>query len=110
MQDDPKNGILTKRRIFLLGGLTVLLVLAVMAALMFRSWLEYRIMDSTERLKAQLMLEKGVYSSELFEKIEVKRPWLSLSPEDWTFDVTFAADHETVQYRRTDHGFVPKEG
>ncbi|MBR4702993.1 MAG: hypothetical protein IKO91_04035 [Oscillospiraceae bacterium] len=99
-----------KRRIFLYGGFTVLLLLAVMAVFMLHSWLEYRIMDSTERLKAQLMQEYRVYSSQLFEKIEVKRPWLSLSPENWTFAVTFASDHETVLYRRTENGFVPESG
>ncbi len=103
---DPKM----KRRIFLCGGFTVLLLLALMAVFMLHSWLEYRIMDSTERLKAQLMQEYRVYSSQLFEKVEVKRPWLSLSPEDWTFAVTFASDHETVLYQRTENGFVPKDG
>ncbi len=98
-----------KRRIFLLGGATVLLVLIVMGILMLHSVVEYRIMDHTERLKAQLMQEYRVYSSQLFEKIEVKRPRLSLSPEDWTFAVTFASDHETVLYRRTESGFVPTE-
>ena len=103
---DPK----IKRRIFLYGGFTVLLHLIVMAIFMLHSVVEYKIMDSTERLKAQLMLEYGVYSSQLFEKIEVKRSWLSLSPEDWTFAVTFAADHETVLYQRTESGFVSKSG
>jgi hypothetical protein len=99
-----------KRRLFLYGGLTVLLILIVMAIIMLRSMVEYRVMDHTERLKAQLMQEYRVYSSQLFEKVEVKRPWLSLSPEDWTFAVTFASDHETVLYQRTENGFVPKDG
>jgi len=103
---DPKM----RRRIFLYGGFTVLLLLVVMAIFMLHSMVEYKIMDSTERLKAQLMQEYRVYSSQLFEKIEVKRPWLSLSPEDWTFAVTFASDHETVLYQRTESGFVPKNG
>ena len=99
-----------KRRLFLYGGLTALLILIVMAIIMLRSMVEYRVMDHTERLKAQLMQEYRVYSSELFEKIEVKRSWFSLSPEDWIFAVIFASDHKTVLYQRTEAGFTPKSG
>ena len=75
---------------------------------MLRSSVKYKVMSNTEQLKAQLMEERQNRSRELFEGIEVERPWYSLSPADWTFAVTFAGG-ETVYYQRVNRTFVPIE-
>ena len=82
------------------------IVAAALAFLMLRSSVKYKIMSKTEQLKAQLMEERGLRSAALFDRVAVERPWYSLSPEKWTFAVTFAGG-ETVYYRRVDRTFVP---
>jgi len=81
-------------------------VVAALAFLMLRSHVEYQMMSYGEQLKAQLYEERHIRSKELFERVEVQRPWYSLSPADWTFAVTFAGG-ETVYYRRVNRTFVP---
>ena len=85
----------------------ILAALIALCIVMLHSSLEYAVMSNTEQLKAQLQREYGVSPNQLLEKIEVRRPWYSLSPLKWTFLVTFSSDSETVAYRRTDGGFEP---
>ena len=91
--------------------LAVVLVIAValtVMIVMLHSVLDYKIMDHTERLKAQLEQEHQVSPGQLIESVEVLRPWYSMTPTDWTYVVTFSAGHKTVsyRYRRIDGNYV----
>ena len=93
-----------KRRTIIICLIMVLII--VVTAVALQSSLEYKIMAKTEELKNQLYHEHQMYTEQLFERIEVERSWYSLSPEDWTFRVTFASDSETLSYRYADGEFI----
>ena len=95
-----------KRRVIVLAVVLAAVLALVIAMAFLHGSVEYQIMSQTEQLKAQLQRERQVYSQQLFEKVEVQRPWYILSPEKWTYAVTFAEDPETVYYRRAEQGFV----
>ena len=84
----------------------VTILVVVLSATMLHSSLEYKVMANTEMLRAQLKEEHQIYSQELFEQIEVERPWYSLSPSDWIFVVTLSPNSEVTYYRLVDGGFV----
>lgn len=83
----------------------ILMLIPLLA--LFRSALDYRAMSMTMQLEHKIKAEHGVYSSSLFESVEVMRPWYSyFSPEGWTFVVTMAQDGETLYYGYNDGEFV----
>ena len=94
-----------KRKSLLIICLAAVLVVVLSAAILHSS-LEYKVMANTEMLKAQLKEEHQAYSTELFEHIEVERPWYSLSPSEWTFVVTLSPNSKAVYYRLVDGVFV----
>lgn len=93
-----------KKKTIIISLIAVLIIVASAVAL--HSSVEYKIMANTEALKNQLYHEHQMYSEQLFERIEVERSWYRLSPEDWTFRVTFASDSETLSYRYADGEFI----
>ena len=97
-----------KKKYLLMICLAVV-ILAALSAIMLHSSMEYKIMSKTEQLKAQIQEELQIRSRELFERIEVERPWYSLSPSDWTFVVKLSTDLETKYYRFVDGKFVEKQ-
>ena len=94
-----------KKKSFPIIGIMAVLVI-VLSVTMLRSSLEYKVMANTEMLKAQLEEEYQTYSKELFENIEVDRPWYSLSPSEWTFIVTLSSNSEVTYYKLVDGVFV----
>ena len=97
-----------KKRYLLILCLAVVIVLAL-AAIMLNSSLEYKVMSKTEQLKAQLQEEHHLRSKDLFESVEVQRPWYSLSPSQWTFVVTLSTDSEPRYYRFVDGKYVDSQ-
>lgn len=93
-----------KKKTIIISLIAVLIIVASAVAL--HSSVEYKIMAKTEALKNQLNHEHQIYSEQLYERIEVERSWYSLSPEDWTFRVTFASDSETLRYKYADGEFI----
>ena len=93
-----------KKKTIIISLIAVLIIVASAVAL--HSSVEYKIMANTEALKNQLYHEHQMYSEQLFERIEVERSWYRLSPEDWTFRVTFASDSETLSYRYANGEFI----
>ena len=93
-----------KKKTIIISLIAVLIIVASAVAL--HSSVEYKIMAKTEALKNQLYHEHQMYSEQLFERIEVERSWYSLSPEDWTFRVTFASNSETLSYKYADGEFI----
>lgn len=82
-------------------------VLLVLILLMAAAWLaftavssslEYRMMSTKEQLKAHLQQEYQVYSSSLFQSLDIQRPWYSLSPEAWTYHVTLSEGRGSHTY------------
>lgn len=96
-----------KKYLLIICILAVLVV--VLSATMLHSSLKYKVMANTEMLKAQLEEEHQTYSKELFEHIEVERPWYSLSPSDWTFVVTLSPNSEVAYYKLVDGVFVENQ-
>jgi len=93
-----------KKKTIIISLIAVLIIVASAVAL--HSSVEYKIMAKTEALKNQLNHEHQIYSEQLYERIEVERSWYSLSPEDWTFRVTFASNSETLSYKYADGEFI----
>lgn len=88
-------------------------VLVLAAVLVFFIWLplvhsarDYQAMSMTAQLEHKIKVEHGVYSSSLFESVEVIRPWYSRDPSGWIFVVTMAQNGETLYYRYDDGEFV----
>ena len=85
-----------------------LVLLAALTVIILRSHVQYDMMSCGEQLKWQLMKERNVRTHDIFERVEVERPWYSISPSQWTFVVTFTTGEGTVYYRRVvGQGFVP---
>ena len=97
-----------KKKSLLIIGLVAVLVVALTIT-MLRSSLEYKLMANIEMLKAQLEEEYQTYSKELFQHIEVDRPWYSLSPSDWTFVVILSPKSEVYYYKLVDGVFVESQ-
>ena len=93
-----------KKSLFIIGIMAVLVI--VLSVITLHSSLEYKVMANTEMLKAQLEEEYQVYSKELFEYIEVDRPWYSLSPSEWTFVVKLSTNYKVAHYKLDDGVFV----
>ncbi len=89
----------TKSSAILLSVVLVIAVVLTVMIVLLHSALDYKIMDHTERLKAQLEREYQVSPSQLIESVEVLRPWYSMTPTDWTYVVTFSAGSESAAYR-----------
>ena len=96
---------LKKKTLLIIICLAVVL-LAALSALVLRSSLEYKIMSNTEQLKAQLQEEYHMRTKELFESVEVERPWYSLSPFQWTFVVKLSISSDTKYYQKMDRKFI----
>ena len=98
----------TKYSVILMAVIVVIAAVLAVMIIMLHSALDYKIMDHTERLKAQLEQEHQVSPGQLIESVEVLRPWYSMTPTDWTYVVTFFAGHKTVSYRyqRIDGNYV----
>ena len=96
-----------KKSLLIIGIMAVLVI--VLSVTMLRSSLEYKVMANTEMLKAQLEEVYQTYSKELFEHIEVDRPWYSLSPSKWTFVVTLSSNSEVAYYKLVDGVFVESQ-
>lgn len=82
-----------KKRIIVLSVLVVLALASVTLCRAYSSALSYRMGSMTEHLKAQLEQEHEVYSSTLFESIDIDRPSkYSFDAEDWVFRVVLSDD------------------
>ncbi len=88
-----------KTRAVLLAVVAVVAAVLTVLIVMLHSALDYKIMDHTQRLKAQLEREHRVSPGQLIERVEVLRPWYSMTPTDWTYVVTFTSGSETAAYR-----------
>lgn len=96
-----------KRKLVIAALVTAAILLLIPLLALFRSALDYRAMSMTMQLEHKVKAEHGIYSSSLFESVEVMRPWYSFfSPEGWTFVVTMAQNGETLYYRYDDGEFV----
>lgn len=66
--------------------------------------LDYRIMNMEQQLKAQIKREQQVYSDEIFDSVEVIRPWYSTNPRKWKYRVKLAGSDEILLYERDSDG------
>lgn len=95
-----------KKKVILIVAIALFIILLYMTFLIIHSSLTYSMMSYTEKLKAQIQEESQVYSTEL--TITIHRTWYSLSPEDWTFVVTFNDDKQcSYNYNDREREFVP---
>ncbi len=95
-----------KRKLVRIMICLVLVSAVALFALMRNSSLKYEIMSTREKLKAQLMEEYHMRTKDLFESVEVQRPWYSLSPSDWTFVVKLSTEADVKYYKLVDRKFV----
>ena len=95
-----------KRHLLILCLCLAAAAVLTLSAVMLRSSLKYNIMSNTEQLKAQLQEEYKMRTKDLFESVEVQRPWYSLSPSQWTFVVKLSIRSDTKYYQKMDRKFI----
>lgn len=80
------------------------LILLVLGVEIAKGSLDYRIMNMEQQLKAQIKREQQVYSDEIFDSVEVIRPWYSTNPRKWKYRVKLAGSDEILLYERDSDG------
>ena len=99
-----KNGVIGMKRKTLILSLALLLGAAaiVFVFLLLPPSVDYSVMSYTEKLKSHIKEERQV-------EVEVLRPWYSMDPASWTYQVTFADTGEVLRYKYADGDFFLAE-
>ena len=80
------------------------LILLVFGVQFAKGSIDYQIMSSIETLKGKIKTEQQVYSEDLFDSVEVIRPWYSTNPREWKYRVKLAGSDEILLYERDSDG------
>ena len=80
------------------------LILLVLGVKIAKGSLDYRIMNMEQQLKHHIKTEQQVYSDEIFDSVEVIRPWYSTNPRKWKYRVKLTDSNEILLYERDSNG------